>query len=149
MRLCASCRTGVVTAPTGTLCKPCNRERARLFRAANPGKAAEYARRNRERYPERFQQAQQEWRSRNKASETARKLAWRKQNPQMWRFLSKATAAVRSAIKRGELVKPTACEQCARSDRRITAAHLDYLPPYLNVRWLCYSCHTTMDRWAA
>lgn len=55
-----------------------------------------------------------------------------------------ARQAVRTAIKRGELIRPATCEQCGRSGLQIEAAHYDYDQP-LNVRWLCRRCHRTWD----
>ena len=152
MTKCTRCKTEppeTEFSASDTRCKACNRERARLYRARYPGRQNAATLKYNQKYPERVLQTQKEWRERNVEQETARKLAWRAQNQMAYNFLQKASAAVKRAVKRGELVKPSSCEQCARADRRITVAHLDYLPPYLNIRWLCHSCHTTIDRWAA
>lgn len=54
---------------------------------------------------------------------------------------------VRNAIKRGELVRPSACQRCGcvpapTSDGRaaIQAHHHDYDKP-LDVEWICAKCH--------
>jgi hypothetical protein len=52
---------------------------------------------------------------------------------------------VSRAIKRGDLVRPDACEECGVTGQLITAAHIDYAYP-LNVRWLCRSCHNRWDK---
>ncbi len=49
------------------------------------------------------------------------------------------------AIKRGEIKRPDACSECARTDKRIEGAHIDYSNP-LNVRWLCTPCHRVYDK---
>lgn len=43
------------------------------------------------------------------------------------------------AIKRGVIVRPTACEMCG-GNRNIQGHHADYTKP-LDVRWLCQKCH--------
>lgn len=50
-----------------------------------------------------------------------------------------ARHAVNNAVKRGDLVKPQACESCGQ-EKRLTGHHDDYTKP-LSVRWLCYGCH--------
>lgn len=50
---------------------------------------------------------------------------------------------VQRAIKRGDLVRPTVCEECGKT-AKIEAAHFDYAKP-LEVRWLCRSCHSLED----
>lgn len=53
---------------------------------------------------------------------------------------------VEYAIRRGEIVRPGACEACGNAGRyrdgrtAIQAHHDDYTQP-LNVRWLCQPCH--------
>lgn len=59
-------------------------------------------------------------------------------------LIARAHYAVKAAIKRGDLVRPTICEQCGKA-ARIEAAHRDYTLP-LDVRWLCKSCHVLWDR---
>ena len=46
--------------------------------------------------------------------------------------------------KVGNLVRPTACEQCGTTGVKIDAAHSDYMRP-LDVRWLCRRCHVMWD----
>lgn len=45
------------------------------------------------------------------------------------------------AVRSGRLVRPTACERCGESPKRIEAHHPDYDRP-LDVLWLCKPCHT-------
>lgn len=47
------------------------------------------------------------------------------------------------AIKKGDVQRRTACEDCGRTGR-IAAHHDDYSKP-LDVRWLCGFCHHTAD----
>jgi hypothetical protein len=59
----------------------------------------------------------------------------------------RARRITRTAIERGELVRPETCERCGKKpapmkDGRsaIQVHHLDYSNP-LEVQWLCYQCH--------
>ena len=57
-----------------------------------------------------------------------------------------AYGKVRTALKNGDLVRPSSCSRCGRtgvcSDGRsiIQAHHHDYSKP-LEVEWICSSCH--------
>lgn len=53
-----------------------------------------------------------------------------------------ARNATADAIKRGELVRPPACEQC-EAPCKPDAHHDDYSKP-LEVRWLCRQCHVSI-----
>ena len=62
-----------------------------------------------------------------------------------------ARAAVRQAVKKGWMVKPSACEECGQSPKpdshgkpRLEGAHYSYDRP-LDVRWLCTKCHRAWD----
>jgi formylmethanofuran dehydrogenase subunit E len=52
---------------------------------------------------------------------------------------------VREAIKRGRLIKPSACERCG-DHGPVEGSHTDYTQP-LDVEWLCPACHRAKD-WA-
>jgi len=61
--------------------------------------------------------------------------------------IPKARAAQRLVsyyIDKGELIRPTICEECGQ-EKKIEAAHYNYDEP-LKVRWLCRSCHVTWDK---
>lgn len=47
------------------------------------------------------------------------------------------------AVKRGDLIRPEACEFCGDEHSRIEGHHPDYNEP-LRVLWLCPSCHTKL-----
>ncbi len=47
---------------------------------------------------------------------------------------------VARAIRRGDLVRPTICENCGKQHDIIHGHHNDYKRP-LAVRWLCAPCH--------
>lgn len=48
-------------------------------------------------------------------------------------------------VKKGNIRKPTECEQCGKSECAIEGAHYDYSRP-LDVRWLCVPCHRKWDK---
>ena len=52
-----------------------------------------------------------------------------------------AHKAVRRAIKKGLLVRPSVCETC-RKECKPLAHHTNY-DRLLDVMWLCYKCHQT------
>lgn len=47
---------------------------------------------------------------------------------------------VTNALRRGELTRPTRCEECSKIRAKLQGHHDDYNHP-LKVRWLCASCH--------
>jgi hypothetical protein len=55
-----------------------------------------------------------------------------------------ARVALRNALRRGEVVKPPACEKCG-TPGYVEGSHNDYSRP-LEVEWLCRSCHRAKDR---
>lgn len=55
-------------------------------------------------------------------------------------FKAKARNMVTTAIRRGELVRPTICGRCGEAHNRIHAHHADYNRP-LEVLWYCPTCH--------
>jgi hypothetical protein len=61
------------------------------------------------------------------------------------RLVRRAGRAVKAATERGALARPTRCEGCGVPGP-LDAAHVDYEPPYLNVRFLCRLCHVRFDR---
>lgn len=59
------------------------------------------------------------------------------------RLAARAQLRVQTAIRRGVLVRPDACETCggrSRTGYPTIAHHRDYSRP-LDVTWLCGSCH--------
>lgn len=57
----------------------------------------------------------------------------------------RARQQVSEAVKKGLLIRPGACSQCAASDVPIQAHHPDYAKP-LEVLWLCTKCHGAAHR---
>ena len=56
----------------------------------------------------------------------------------------RARAAVKDALKRGLLVRPSACERCGDPGKP-QSHHYDYARP-LDVRWYCPRCHKAETR---
>lgn len=75
----------------------------------------------------------------------AANAAYQARHREEFRIVVNAGYAVREAVKAGRLVRPSTCEECSATDRRIDAAHHDYSQP-LDVRWLCKPCHGRWDR---
>lgn len=65
-------------------------------------------------------------------------------NQILYRHKLTARHAVRDALKRGEIVKPSICENCGETVK-LEAHHEDYGEP-LTVQWLCSSCHTSLHK---
>lgn len=53
---------------------------------------------------------------------------------------TKAREILNGAVVSGKIIKPTNCSQCGKL-RKVTAHHDDYSKP-LQVKWLCYECHS-------
>ncbi len=58
--------------------------------------------------------------------------------------LRPAHHALRNALRRGEIEKPSACWYCGSTDR-VQGHHADYSRP-LDVVWLCDKCHKRVHR---
>jgi len=59
----------------------------------------------------------------------------------------RARAALRSAVYRGKIVKPSTCSRCGgkvSTPRDMHGHHADYTKP-LDVEWLCQKCHQAED----
>lgn len=98
--------------------------------------------------PQRMKEAVRRWEAANpeRVLEHARDYA--KRHPGK----AQARAAVKRAIDRGELVRPSTCEDCGGPGREykdgragIHAHHPDYSKP-LDVKWLCATCHGERHR---
>lgn len=143
-------------------CKPCRYAATAVWLQANREQVREkqrsYAAENRERRAEN----NAKWRNANReyvaaqqaayyAANREHALAYAAQRGRVWyyanldkaRLLRRVYEAVRTAVKRGILIRPTTCEVCGR-EGKIQGAHADYSKP-LDVRWLCRSCHATWD----
>ncbi|OJU51139.1 MAG: hypothetical protein BGO03_01775 [Mesorhizobium sp. 61-13] len=68
-------------------------------------------------------------------TKTTPQARWRERNP----LATWAHAATRSALRRGLLVPPDACEKCGKAGR-LDAHHDDHHDP-LSVRFWCRACH--------
>lgn len=66
-------------------------------------------------------------------------------NPEMTKMLACVRQKVYRAIKKGVLVRPSACEWCGDACKT-EAAHADYSKP-LDVTWLCRACHAKWDHY--
>jgi hypothetical protein len=64
-------------------------------------------------------------------------------DPERTKAMGRARTAIYRAIKKGVLIRPTACSAC-NSIAPIEAAHTDYTRP-LEITWLCRTCHRLWD----
>ena len=155
-------------------CKPCRAKKERSWLEANPNLAAERYRQKYAKDPQKgialarkwyqantdraaatgrlWRQANQEqvaesnrrWRKANPERHAATARRWQAANPARVQIIRRAGDYVRRALKRGALVRPSACENCGQTGVKIEAAHRDYSHP-LDVRWLCRPCHRRWD----
>lgn len=56
-----------------------------------------------------------------------------------------ARKKLQHAVERGEIQRPTICQECGRSGVLIQAHHADYSKPF-EVDWLCSKCHGLVHR---
>ncbi len=125
-------------------CKECVKVHAAEWAAANPEKhkltkRAYYWRHERGRYAE----AQRRYRERNLERCRENNRRWAVENRERVNESNRAGRVVLRAIERGELTRPTCCQECGR-EIYVEAAHGDYGRP-LDVRWLCRVCHRRWD----
>jgi hypothetical protein len=131
-------------------CKPCRRVSVTAWRLANPDKVREQERRRDERSRELFGVSRSVMHDRaNPEQARARNVrhmaSLRAEQPERLKVLYQAAGAVRTALRRGSLVRPDRCERCGQQ-RSISAAHWSYAPDdWLDVRWLCRPCHASWD----
>lgn len=100
----------------------------RRWYAEHPGYAANSVRRRREANPDGVRAADMAEYGANRPKHLAR-------------------MALNSAVRRGIIERPTACERC-RGEGAVQGHHDDYAKP-LEVRWLCATCHGLEHRAAA
>lgn len=117
---------GKTASGVASVCKGCHIESSMRTRDKDKAREsnAEYMRRARLSNPEKFR--------------VRERLASKKKREHQPEKVS-ARNAVNAAVRRGDLIKPVACESC-NQEKRLTGHHDDYSKP-LVVRWLCYSCH--------
>lgn len=121
-------------------------QRKRRWREANPEYMAQY----RETHRTTLAQQRADYWDRHRERRARYMAAYNKrlqaEHPDLWRQMRGAAQRVKRALKRGQLVRPNACEWCGQV-RLITAAHSSYAQEdRLKVTWLCRPCHSTWDR---
>lgn len=111
---------------------------------ANPEERREFNRRYRDEHREELNAYSREWRRRKYAEDAEYRAKVQAHARSIPNAITNCRAATHRAIKRGELIRPDACEECGRVGT-VEAAHYSYAEP-LNVRWLCRQCHRAWDR---
>lgn len=115
----------------------------------NPERARDYSRRWEALKPEEAARKRHEWLSKHPDYHRDYRQKQREAAPEAFRAVQRAKGAVERAVKRGQLVRPSVCEECGATPKRIEAAHYDYRAEnHLRIRWLCVSCHRKWDRGA-
>ena len=127
-------------------CRPCHRARNKANHEKNRERALARMAAYRMAYPERVKASDAAWQESHPEQIAASRAAYRETRMEACRLMWRAHHAVSSALRRGVLVRPAACEECGASNIGIVGAHRDYEPPYLNVRWLCQRCHVRWDK---
>lgn len=80
----------------------------------------------------------------NKESRRVYTARWHANNPDRVRAMKYASGVVQRELKKGNITRPSACEECGK-ECKPDAAHADY-GRVLDIRWLCKSCHNKWDR---
>lgn len=113
----------------------------RKWRANNPDYNTVYLRRLRRDEPERMRRYQEKWSKANpdKVALIRRKAKKKyRSNPEN-AHKENVRNRLRYAVNKGKIIKPLACERCARKVP-LEAHHEDYSKPF-EVCWLCHRCH--------
>jgi hypothetical protein len=111
------------------------RARQRRWYKENPDKARAQHERYSDRHPGLLAERARAFRATHPDVIQARNSAFSRTKPNQ----KAANNALNNAIRKGEIVRPDACESCGR-ECRPHGHHPDYAKP-LEVRWLCPSCH--------
>jgi hypothetical protein len=80
----------------------------------------------------------------NREKVLAKLKRWHDKNPERNMLVKRAARAVTMALRAGVIARKDACEHCGATDRRIEAAHKNYVD-VLDVLWLCARCHRVWD----
>jgi len=121
-------------------CKECIKSRVRKHREDNLERVKEYDRNrpNAELRKQKDIERVKKRRSEGDFGTDETKDAWIKRNPEK----RKAQVTLSNGVRDGKVIKPTYCEHCGTSERKIQGHHWSYLPEHrLDVIWLCTYCH--------
>lgn len=137
------------------VCKKCHNLRVVEKRRTNPRSRTSHAqasKRYKEKYPAKVREKDRKYYHERGGKE--KNAEWKKENPERAREILKrseaknrikvrARQAVRNAIRRGELKKPTKCQVCGKKTDELDAHHYKgYIKRYwLTIKWICEDCH--------
>jgi hypothetical protein len=117
-------------------CRACCREIQKRWRIKQGERLVERKRQYRKLNPEK---CLQKLTAEQAARYRFQKAQWCRDNPEK----TKAHRLVKTALRRGVLIRPAKCGKCGAGGR-IEASHDDYSRP-LDIEWLCCSCHKIKD----
>jgi endogenous inhibitor of DNA gyrase (YacG/DUF329 family) len=113
-----------------------NAKRNQRWAAARPEARRAADRRYREANREKVREANRRYVQENPDRVLDSNRRYRATNPEKQR----AHILVGTAVRRGKLARPDACERCGTTDLVLHGHHRDYSQP-LDVEWLCPTCH--------
>lgn len=125
-----------------SFCKDCVRDRVHKHRLENLERIRKYDR-NRPNAKERIKKEREDIKNNKERYKryTENKRKWDNKN----KHKKNAHAKVKSAVDRGLLIKPNACQICGKTNCEIQGHHHDYSKP-LDVIWVCTECHGKLHR---
>jgi hypothetical protein len=120
-------------------CKACKNAAGAAYKKSHPQKNREWNRAGQLRASERLAEQKRKWHKEHPELEMARYRS------EFGTEKAKARRTLKAAVRRGRISKPSACQDCGRSDLIIHGHHHDYAKP-LDVEWLCPWCHGKRHR---
>jgi hypothetical protein len=162
LRVCSVCGVEQPSdqfRPSHGVCNACQAAKQRARRLADPEADRAISRRHEEKHKEKRLEKTRLWRQQHPEQARASNRAWHSAHPESaresgrrwkaanqdrFRLISRNHDLVHKAIRRGDLIRASHCEECGLSGIPIEAAHADYSRP-LDVRWLCRPCHRRWD----
>ena len=128
------------------ICKECVKKRINKYRKDNIDKIIMYDRERRrtDEAKQKRRERQEELRKLNPEEFRRNKTEAQRKSRAKQKLKTNARANLANAIIRGEIIKPTKCDNCGRKGY-LEAHHEDY-SKQLDVLWLCRNCHGIKHR---